>query len=570
MVRPFRLLLLFFSAVAAPPVVFAEELPAVVMQVQPVGRILADFKTTARLIGGEPMVKQFEEAISKELGDKGFDGLDLNKPIVGYSHFDAAMNQEKTSETPMVLVAPITSEGAFLAFLKRTGSQVNAVDGKKGLYEVIPKKREPQADEPPAEEPKGPSYLRIHNGYAYGGMVPLEVLDPKKLVDPAKLFIAEETGLMSTRVYFDRIPEEIRKKSLQDVKQAVEELKNTPIPPEFEGLGKRSLELLQQMAVRYLSQVPEAKEGIVRIGLNTMTGDASFEFALTGEKGTSLAKDIAERGPATNRFATMFNQETAFGQTFTAPLFNQEIREILALAIEEGSRQLKPGVEEKFHPVFHAAMEGAAATVRSGELDFALVLNGPDKNKHFTAIAGLSFNNAQTLEKELVRLFEKEAPSEAKDIITLNAAKVGDVNIHLAKIPPGSLPPNSEGLGESPSVALAFTKLGILVAVGEDPIASLKPLVNAKPQQARSFEILLNPKRMVAMMEASGSNEEAEEFRKSLGNRDELIPMFFLSLDGGKELNLKFGMNVKLFGTALKQLSTDAAVPPVPDAPEKP
>ena len=76
-------LVLTAAALFAPSDVRAAD-PPITFQTQPLDRLLGDLRIAADLVGGEKVVKAFNDGIKAQLGEKGFEGLDLNKPIVGY------------------------------------------------------------------------------------------------------------------------------------------------------------------------------------------------------------------------------------------------------------------------------------------------------------------------------------------------------------------------------------------------------------------------------------------------------------------------------------------------------
>lgn len=555
-----RTLTLAAALVATPALAPAVDLPAVVVQVQPVGKVLADVKTAARMVGGDPAAGQVDDWLRQQLGEKGFEGLDLTRPVLAYP---ILKDVEKVDDnTPMVLVAPVTGEAEFIDFLKRTKSAVEPVEGQKGLYRVTSPKGE--AGEGAGGKAKGPSLLRFHNGHAYAGEVPAEHLETRNLVPPDKIVMAGENGLVTVRVYFDRLPEDVRKKAGEGIDKALRELKNAPVPDGADELTRKAAERGQQFATRLLSQLKDAKEGVARLRFDTESGEASLEFGLTGRAGTGLADSIRGLKPSTNRFAAAVGKETAAALLWSPPIFRTEFGEIFAMGLDEGARKELDQQDEKIRPVLKELVGGAARTVRAGELDIALVANGPDQNGQFAAVAAVSFADPSKLEKELRALFEKEAPPPAKEMVKLDAAKVGGVSVHVVTPPPGSLPSDVTAFGPTPAAGIAFAPRGILVAFGPDPVAALKPVLGAEPKAARVFGVAVNPGRVRKLAAGLTNEQNAAEAGKYLGTADELFSVLFADLTGGDELRVRLGFNLKLLGPAVGRgagLSADAGGP---------
>src|SRR5437762_5256401 len=178
--------------------------PAIVYQTQPLGRLLDDLRYIARSVGGDEAVKHLNDDIKKSLGDKGFDGFDLNRPIVGFVDVPA-----DPTATVAVVAFPVTDDKAWLDFCERWNkSKPKAL--ADGLYEI---------------PPPGPGFkavMRISEGYAYvatGMKDPARVLDPKALVPFAKMYDPTDVSLMAGRVYFDRLPKELRAKAKEGLDQ---------------------------------------------------------------------------------------------------------------------------------------------------------------------------------------------------------------------------------------------------------------------------------------------------------------------------------------------------------------
>src|SRR4051794_30647261 len=79
--------------------------PPIVFQTQPAGRMLADVKAVVKMAGGDKAVKQFNDQLQQHLGAKGLDGLDLQRPILGY-----VIPTAKFEETVAVVVFPVADE----------------------------------------------------------------------------------------------------------------------------------------------------------------------------------------------------------------------------------------------------------------------------------------------------------------------------------------------------------------------------------------------------------------------------------------------------------------------------
>ena len=140
------LLLLVPSAAqsAEPP------LPPIVFQTQPIGRIFDDLRAAADIVGGEKGVKALNEGLKKLLGEKGLEGLDISRPLVGY-----VVLAPKPQDITAVLAFPVTGEKEFLACQPRQQDKLKVDEKDKSLYHM------------PPLEPQYKALMRFKDRYAY-------------------------------------------------------------------------------------------------------------------------------------------------------------------------------------------------------------------------------------------------------------------------------------------------------------------------------------------------------------------------------------------------------------------
>ncbi|MBA4190074.1 MAG: hypothetical protein C0467_18980, partial [Planctomycetaceae bacterium] len=458
--------------------------PAVIVQTQPVSRLLAEFKEMIRQVGGtaqgDAMVKEFEKSLKDGLGEKGFDGLDINRPLAIY-----AVLKEKAEESGLVFVVPVTTEKDFLAFLERIEIKAAAVEGKKGLFELdLP-------DDIPFT--KG-SHLRItDNGWAYLTLNDGEPTDAKNLVAINDLLDNADVSLASVRLFPGRVPPKLVAGVLDQMDQAAAGLKM------FLGGGggdSKALKVLLEegpkLVRRYTETgLKEAELASVKFTFDPANGDTVTELSLVPKPGTPLATEIAAMTPTTNRFTGVVTKDAAASLLFKAPLFAKELREIGATNFEEMGADLKDTpIPDKLKPVVAEALKGIARTVKAGKGDVAVAFNGPNADGKFTLVAGLSFEDAAAVEKA-IRALAKE--SDFGKEFEFDVAKVGEVGIH--KLPLHRVFPDeaheklAKVFGDKPAGAVAFTKDAVFLAFGPGAVDSVKAALEAKPAEAPAVDV---------------------------------------------------------------------------------
>ena len=383
--------------------------PAITVQAQPFGKLLADVKLIVQTVGGADAVKTLEEKIEDTFGEKGFTGIDQTRLFGGYVNL-----KDDLEDIGGVVMVPVTSDADFLALLKRLRIETEMVKDTKGLYELTP----------PEDADLGDKSLRLRfkDGYAYIG-INLEdaELAADKLLPFKDVVTPNETSTLSYRTYLQRYSKELKEKALAQSDQLDAVMNAFPIPDGLkDGLGD---------IVKYIKRVNDVQyeEGdvyAVKLNVDPKTLELSIETGITALKGTQLAKDIAERKPTTNRFAGLVTNQSAVGLKTRLPLFAPEIRSVVEALFKEGFKatESEGNVPEQFQPAAKEALQGLLRTVKSGNFDIVAAVLGPDAKGKFGASIGISFEDPTALEKELRKL-HKSAPDGVKNWVKLDVAK---------------------------------------------------------------------------------------------------------------------------------------------------
>jgi hypothetical protein len=514
--------------------------PPITFQTQPLDRLLGDLRTATEQVGGEKAVKSLNDGIKEKLGAKGFDGLDLNKPIVGY-----ILLAPKAEDIVGVVAFPVTGEKEFLALCERMNGQ-KVKDLGKGLYEV------------PATSPELKARMRFAEGHAYiaAGKNPEPALDAKALVAPGKLQDPRESAAFAAKLHFDRLTPEVKAALvtlLLDAKKSLQEtLGNAPdaaaLKPVFAELEK--------LAKRYLILLNGADTAALRLNFDATTGDVAVEATLTPKPNTELAKQIAARKPGENQFAGLLTPDTVAGAYYSAPLFADELRDAFGALSEQQQKDLAQNLQlpEAAKATIEELSKGQARTLKSGTFDFFMAVRGPNKDGHYSAVAAMSFEDPSALEKEFKKFMESDGPPEAIGTFKWNADKAGTVNIHTFKLNGANLPPPVKIFGDAPAVAFAFAPKAIYVTFGPDAVAALQDALKAKPAETPAFDLVVNPAKLAKLVEAGGG--AAATIERAIGKENKLISATSIRVTSGKDLSLRFALNLKVIPRAIASLGT--------------
>ena len=85
--------------------------------------------------------------------------------------------------------------------------------------------------------------------------------------------------------------------------------------------------------------------------------------------------------------------------------------------------------------------------------------------------------------------------------------------------------------------------------IGTDPIPEMKTALAVKPVDSPVLDIVVNPSRLAKMVERSGGMALGVERR--FGREDKLLSATSLHISGGKELTVRYAINLRLIPRAL-------------------
>ncbi len=512
-------------------------LPPIVFQIQPEAQVLDSLRGAADMIGGEKGVKVLNKGLKEIFGEKGLEGLDINRPIVGY-----VVLAPKPQDITAVLALPITNEKDFLTLCDRVNRDKLRVDEKdKTLYHL------------PPLDPRYKALLRFSDQYAYivYGFNPAPHAELKALVPMPKLYDPTDRGLIAARVHFDRIPLAVKLAApalFEEVKKTVFGAFNLD-RDRNEWFTKAVSPHLEKLATRYFLLAGGADVLTGRLYIDPQAGNLVAEATLTAKPNTELSKVIAAYKTTPNRFGSLTNHPDTVAAFHTrAPLFAPEVRTAVVAAMEAGQKQngVRLGVGEK--ATLDEFFKGLTRVVKDGDLDVAVAFRGPDKDGWFTLIGGLAFDDPAAFEKE-VKAMLKTLPPAQQERLKWDADKVGKVGIHTYHFEQGGFVDFTKVLGGDKCIAaFAFAPQGLIGAMGPDAVSVLKDVLAVKPLDAPAMEMVANPGRIVKAFEKAGpENRVTIQMADLFGREDKKLPVMSVVVEGGKELKATYTINLKLY-----------------------
>ena len=188
-----------------------------------------DIRTGAEIIGGEKGTQAFREGLKQLLGEKGFQGLDMGRPLVGY-----VVLAPKPEDITAVVAFPVTDRSG-IPRASATASTRTSSRSMPRTSRSITCRRSIRAYK---------ALMRFKDRYAYiaYGANPTPHIDAKALVPMEKLFDPAERGLVSARLHVERIPLAVKLAAFQLLEEAKKSLFG-------KGLGKQEEEVLKPVMV---------------------------------------------------------------------------------------------------------------------------------------------------------------------------------------------------------------------------------------------------------------------------------------------------------------------------------
>ena len=384
-------------------------------------------------------------------------GVDGKRPIGFYGNLGADVG-----DVTGVFLVPIVGAKQFKETLEGLGWEV--VGGKDGLFDV-------NQDELPFEV-----HYRVVGDYAYVSIGDSKLLVPAGLLTPKAVFGAKpSTAAIAVTVRLNQIPESFRDLFLEGFKDGLGNI------DEKAGENKIQKALATALA-KYItgtvdSVFKDGEELEVLVDLDAKTKKMAVDVTLMPARN----RNWRSKSPA---WASA--RRCSGGCLTKAPALNGVIN--LKVPPEMGAALndvLKELTDKAVADVADPAMQKQAGdllealkpSLTADDLDAAFSLRGPDKDKHFTLVAGFKLVQGEKLAAVLLEMV-KGLPANEQKTIQLNVDKQGAVAIHRLDLKAALDDKTKAIFGEQP-LFLAMRENALFVAIGDDGVAAIKQALAA-------------------------------------------------------------------------------------------
>lgn len=504
--------------------------PAIVLQAQSLDQLLKTLREgVGRFVPPETM-KQFEAEVLGAVTPDHLKGLDFKRPFAAYANLDPSIFMGDFEKSTLVALVPVSAEKDFIDLITTEQIQPKKLDD--GRYEI---------NLPGAPVPIS---IRFLNRYAYIGIAGKD-FDVKLLLPPTALIDEKETAALALRITPGQFAPGFKQATLDAFKGFMEKMQ-PPAGAQVPAILPKMQEYQSQMISYYLHMFLDETEQItIRIYNDPKDPLQVFEVVVDPKAKTDFARSVTSYKPRLNQFGGLLKGENVAHLVITSNTFDAHAKqqELQMLGLLEG---LLPDAEPMAQGVLTELVKVGKRTIEKGNLDFALILRGPNKEGQYTALAALGADEPGDLEKAL-KTFIAGLPGEAQQLFKFDVEKVGGLSVHEI-IPPADGAPEeiTKLFGKELKLRYAFGKTGVFAAFGPDSLALIKEASTVKPGKAPLVELAVDRTRTTKILQGIAPELFAESnwagaLLKGLGPADKVV-LLKQEQEGGSKLTARMSI----------------------------
>jgi len=321
-----------------------------------------------------------------------------------------------------------------------------------------------------------PLYFRFAHKYAYITALHKDILDKDKLLAPAKVLPAGEIGDLSLTVNIDRIPDNIKELGLSGLDNQLAGAKEKLPKQGSETEQKFREAMIDEFGVSIKSLFTNGGATTLRLDVDRKTADLSLSMSVTGKPDSPLATTIKNLGQTKSSTASLIGSNSAMHGVLTLSL-PAALRAQLGPMIDEGQKKaIEKETDKSKREALSALFQALRPTLKSGELDIAADLRGPNDKGLYSAVAGIKVKDGAAIDKTF-RKIVADLPAEERKAVKFDVEKVGAVGIH--RVTPDKNDKNTKDtFGDNP-VYFAVREDAFLVGLGDKAVGESRERVRA-------------------------------------------------------------------------------------------
>ncbi len=483
-------------------------IPAVVVRVKSLDAVIDNFKLLAKVVGQEEIAQQLKRLIETKVDPKGLEGIDPARPFGFYGR----MGQEFNDVTGVVMV-PIKDEAKILGLLDNLN--LTPKKGKDGLYTV-------------SYGEKVQVFFRFANKYAYFTAITPKSVEANKLLAPDRVFGAQQAAALSATVRLDQVPKLAQAFVTAALEDQIEKA-DKKLPNETDAQHALRLESLKGILTVTKTVLEEGQELAADLDVDAKTKELTARFRLSGKPKSALADALAHLAQRKSVFGGLKTDNAVVAGRLHVVAPEAITKVIHAALAEESKKAINSITDEKKRKQAENLVKILAANFKAGEIDAAIQLTGPGKNKTFTLLAGIKLQDGAAL-GQLVHLLLKDVPGVTRDAESAGAIKIHKIDVHL-----GFDAQAEEAFGKHP-LYLAFRPDAVMVALGEEGLTTLKTALANAPAPGWPVHLEIDLARLAPLL--AKTDEQKAAVNKLFGAGDD--GRLRLTVHGGAALEAQF------------------------------
>lgn len=508
--------------------------PGLLVRIQAIDDLLANFKYLAAQAGQEEYAKQLEGLVKSMAGPKGLDGIDTRKPITLYGSVGP-----NGIDSTAVLLIPVADEKALLDLLARF--DIKAEKDKNDLYTV-------HSNNLPV-----PVYFRFANKHAYVTVQDDSAIAKDKLLAPEKLGPVNPTSVASISFNIAEIPDNLKQMAIQEFENQLANAKQQRDPNDTDLQHKLKGQVIDAMGAQIISFIRDGEDVTLGINIDRKAHDISLDLNLTGKSGSKFAGTIGDLAKAKSIVSGLIGKDSTFSTVLYAAL-PEDLRKAMVPVIDEGIKKaLEEEKDKTKRDVAAKLAKVLEPTLKAAELDAAIDVRGPSAKDLYTVVAGLKAKDGLEIEKAIKDIV-KDLPAAEKAKVKFDADRAGSVSIHRVDIQKDLDEDTRKSFGDNP-LYLAFRNDAVFMTLGENGLAAIKGAVAAPTKAAVPFKFEISLARLAPAMVAT-QPEAAKAAEEAFGKNKE-NDRVWIAVEGGKSLQVRVAMK----SAVIKFVSKLAPIP---------
>jgi hypothetical protein len=387
--------------------------PALEVRVRSVGDLLDKAEYLGDLVNQAETAKQ-GVAFVRGLADvkTGIEGIDTDRPFGLYGSLTP-----NVVDSPVVLMVPVADEKSVL----------NLLTVRLGLD---PKKADDGSFEVKVPNVPVPVFLRFAHDTLYVTAQSAKGIEPKRLIEPKAFFAGMDESIVSVRLHLDRLPDDVKKTVIGQFELKVSDAKERTEPNETPAQKKLRVWALDRLMASVQSVLADGKDLSVRLLIDPTSDDLTVEASFSAESGSELAKVFRGLAGQAAKAATLARARSAVAAAGVRYSLPEPARKELAPVIDALIAEHLEKAKGSDRQAAKLALDAVAPTLKSGELDFGLVVNAEDGKLGLLAALGVA--EGAGIEKT-VKQFAPFAP-EDKAKFEFDVKKANGLALHKAAV----------------------------------------------------------------------------------------------------------------------------------------